>query len=594
MPHDPDAPTAVGDARGDERAHLTYETTFAPYFDYVEHAPTRPAIVDGAEATATGDPHPVVIVGGGPTGLALALGLANHGVASVVLEHDTTVCSGSRAGAITRRTLQIFDRLGVLEPMLEKGFAWSGGITYLGREEIFRFEAPPEAHQPIPASISLQQNYVEQFLVDEIERRPDLIELRWGSTVTGIERFDDHVELTVAAGGEAYRTSAEWLVACDGARSVVRRSLGLSLNGRNHEGRYIIIDIKADTRELPVGRRCWFDPPSNPGSTLLMYKKPDDMLRLDFQMLPDEDADEAMQPERVVARVRDHLGMIGVSGDWHPVWMSMYRASALTLDQYCHGRVIFAGDAAHLIPIFGVRGMNSCIDDTHNLAWKLAAICRGAVGPVAGQRLLQSYADERRYAAIENIRLASRGADFMSPPGSGSRLLRDAVLALAREVPDVRSLINPRQHSAIPLVESPLNLFPERSAELSEGPVPGDLMPDGPLARGELTSSIAAQVGTGFAVVTITPDGTVSSALRAAIDQLAQLPVAVGHVAIASGAPADLDIWHDVAGVVAPRCGASDHAVYLVRPDGHVLARWRQAQPAELLDAMRSVIEGSP
>src|SRR5690606_7029893 len=146
-------------------------------------------------------------------------------------------------------------------------------------------------------------------------------------------------------------------------------------------------------------------------------------------------------------------------------------------ERYRHGRVLFAGDAAHLVPIFGVRGMNSCIDDTHNLAWKLALVERGeAVGDAAGA-LLDSYSDERTYAAHENIRFASRSADFMSPPGPGSQLLRDAVLDLAGDQPWIRSLVNPRQHSAIPLLRSPLNQFPERSAEFDHGPGPGELLP---------------------------------------------------------------------------------------------------------------------
>lgn len=558
---------------------ISYETTFAPYFDYVEYAPVVPDLdAHGADPVA----HPVVIAGGGPTGLALALGLARHGVRSVVIEADTTVCSGSRAGAFTRRTLEICAHLGVLDRMLAKGFSWSKGITYRGTEEIFSFDAPSGRDDRLPASISLQQNYVEQYLVDAVAELPELIEIRWGSRVRAIERYDDHVDLEVSVDTDdvAYRMRAEWLVACDGARSTARNALGVRLDGRSHEGRYVIIDLFADTEHLPVGRRCWFDPPSNPGSTLLMYKKPDGMVRLDFQLRADEDPDEAMRPENVLARVRTHFEMLAVPEGWRPVWMSLYRASGLTLDDYRHGRVIFAGDAAHLVPIFGVRGMNSCIDDTHNLAWKLALVARGIVTDEAADRLLASYSDERVFAARENIRLASRGADFMSPPGPGSRLLRDAVLELAGDQTWVRSLINPRQHSAIPLVASPLNQAAGRSAEFDGGPAPGELLPECALAGGRFLGEL---VPPRFTAVCLSQDGVLDDGLRRCLDELGRRPgVELATVVIATA--------DDVYGSVASRLAARPGAVYLVRPDGHVLGRWRRPDAAELVAAIDAVV----
>jgi len=567
-------------ASPDQVLPVSYETTFAPYFDYVEHDPVVPPLDEAGRDPAA---HPVIIAGGGPTGLALALGLAHHGVASVVIEADTTVCSGSRAGAITRRTLEIFDRLGVLGPMMAKGFAWSKGITYRGTEEIFSFDAPASRDDRLPASISLQQNYVEQYLVDAVAAHPDLIELRWGSKVTAVEPHDDRVDVEIEVGDTTYRTSGSWLVACDGARSTARSALGLRLNGRNHEGRYVIIDLFADTEHLPVGRRCWFDPPSNPGSTLLMYKKPDGMVRLDFQLRPDEDADEAMRPDNVLARVRTHFEMLHVPDGWQPVWMSLYRASALTLDGYRHGRVVFAGDAAHLVPIFGVRGMNSCIDDTHNLAWKLALVERGIVTGAAASALLDSYSDERRYAATENIRFASRSADFMSPPGPGSQLLRDAVLDLAFDTPWVRSLINPRQHSAIPLVVSPLNQAAEASAEFAGGPVPGDLLPECALADGFL----GARVPPRFTAVCVSAGGRLDAELARHLDVLAARPgIELATVVVT----ADDDVHRSV----ADRLDAVDGTVYLLRPDGHVLARWRHAAGADVTAAVDAIVPVVP
>ncbi|MFD2498385.1 FAD-dependent monooxygenase [Rhizorhabdus histidinilytica] len=173
---------------------------------------------------------------------------------------------------------------------------------------------------------------------------------------------------------------AGWVVAADGARSVVRQALGLKLQGDSYEGRYLIADIEVAGVERPVERHVWFDPPSNPGSTVILHVQPDGIWRIDIQ-LRDEDGDEMLEEERLLPLLQAQLDMMGVTAGWTLVWKSIYRAHALTLDSYRHGRVMLAGDAAHLVPIFGVRGLNSGIDDAHNLAWKLALVAAGARRP---------------------------------------------------------------------------------------------------------------------------------------------------------------------------------------------------------------------
>ncbi|MEV7013956.1 FAD-dependent monooxygenase [Streptosporangium sp. NPDC051022] len=550
------------------------EITFAEYFDYVHHDPVLPS--PGAPGA------PVAIVGGGPTGLALALGLARYGVASVVLEADDTVCSGSRAGAITRRTLEIFERLGVVDPVLAKGFAWSTGRTFLRDQEVFTLRMPTDDDQKYPPGMSLQQNYVEQYLLDEVERYPDLIEVRWQNSLTGLEAGPDGVRLSVSTPKGDYSMEAGYVVACDGGRSTVRAELGLEMHGTTHEGRYVIIDIRIDTEGFPIGRRCWFDPPSNPGSTLLMYTKPDNMVRFDYQLRPEEDAEEAMRPENVLPRVQRHLEMMGVTREWEPVWLSLYRAHAVTLDDYRHGRVLFAGDAAHLVPIFGVRGMNSSLDDAHNLAWKLALVVRG----VATSALLDGYSGERVHAARENLRLASKGAEFMAPPTAPFRLMRDAVLSLSPGRPWITSLIDPRQHSAIPLYDSPLNAFPERSAEFADGPRPGDVLRECPLVLSGTGTHLTSLLGPHFTALCFTEDGTLSPGLGAVLAELAEGPVPFEARVISREAPA-VPAAHDASGRLFSMYGARPGSVYLVRPDGHVSARWLLADPDELVAAVR-------
>ncbi|MFP3533892.1 FAD-dependent monooxygenase, partial [Burkholderia sp. SIMBA_042] len=206
-------------------------------------------------------------------------------------------------------------------------------------------------------------------------------------------RHPDGVRVDIDTPLGGYALDADWIVASDGGRITVREALGLSLQGTSYEGRYVIVDIALDS-DRPTERLAYFDPPSNPGSTVLVHKQPDNVWRIDYQLRDDEDPEAAVKPENVIPRVQNLLDMMGERGAWSPIWITIYKANALTLERYRHGRVLFCGDAAHLVPIFGVRGANSGIDDADNVAWKLAYVIRG----LASDALLDSYSDERVFA----------------------------------------------------------------------------------------------------------------------------------------------------------------------------------------------------
>lgn len=556
------------------------ELTFEEYFPYTHHAARVPELSAGSEARR----HRVVIAGGGPTGLALALGLANHGVASVVLESDDTVCSGSRAGAFTRRTLEILEQLGVIDEVMRTGHSWSTGWTYFRDREVFRLQMPHDDSQKYPPAISHLQNYIEQCLVDAAKRHSDLIDLRWQSRVDQVQQLSDGVRMHVRTPQGNYALETDWLVACDGGRSTVRELLDLRMQGQRHEGRFVIIDIRIDTEGLPVGRRCWFDPPSKPGGTLLMYKKPGGMLRFDYQLRDEDDEAEEMKPERVFAQVDRHLEMMGIRREWKPVWMSLYRASALTLERYWHDRVLFAGDAAHLVPIFGVRGMNSAIDDAHNLAWKLAFVVRGLAAPA----LLETYSNERVYAARENHRFASKSAEFMAPPTPAARLMRDAVLSLCASDPWFSSLLNPRQHSAIPLVKSPLNMPADTGDVFSRGPRPGDILAECPLELqgkpGHLTDLLEPQ----FTVFYFSESGSLPTEWADAMAALASRVPLQAHAIARTKSEGAAAI--DASGRLFNLYDAAPGTAYLVRPDGHVMGRWKHPTPSVIEKALARVL----
>jgi 3-(3-hydroxy-phenyl)propionate hydroxylase len=349
----------------------------------------------------------------------------------------------------------------------------------------------------------------------------------------------------------------------------VRVLRGLQLEGMQYEGRYVIVDIEQDTRRA-VERLAWFDPPSNPSSTILMHRQPDNVWRIDYQIADHEDPAQAVKPENVLPRVQAHLDMIGETAPWKPLWISIYNAKCLTLPGYRDGRVLFAGDAAHLVPIFGVRGLNSGLDDAGNLAWKLALELRGNAAPT----LLDSYSIERVSAARENIAFGAKSTEFMAPPHRGFALMREAALRLALVAPRVRSLINPRQSSPVEYRESPLNRS-ETCGAFGAGPAAGTPAPEAKLRTLQGQAHLTQLFGSGFVALRFSnkPNTAGSLAQAAAATPAGADPPRLVRVA-AHGDPDGATVVDEL-GQAWQRYDAGEGTVYLIRPDGYVMGRWR-------------------
>jgi 3-(3-hydroxy-phenyl)propionate hydroxylase len=511
----------------------------------------------------------MLIAGGGPVGLTLSALLARQGVASLVIEADPGYCSGSRAICVSRRSQEILAWAGADKPLVAKGLPWTGGRSYWRDTEVLRFQMPSEPTQRFAPMLNIQQYYVEQFAHEALASAPRLAQVQWGSRVTALRSGEDFVDVEAEGVHGRQTVRADFVVACDGGRSTVREQLGLELEGTQYEGRYVIVDIVQKTKR-PVERLAWFDPPSNPGSTLLMHRQPDDVWRIDYQIRDDEDAAEAVKPENVLPRVRSHLAMIGENEPWEPLWISIYNAKCLTLRDYRQGRVFFAGDAAHLVPIFGVRGLNSGLDDAGNLAWKLARVLEGN----APDQLLDSYSAERVHAARENIAYGAKSTEFMAPPNFAFRLMREATLRLAVTDDKVRALINPRQSSPIAYTGSPLNV-PQQGQWSHAMAEPGMPAPEALLEGAQGPLHLTQCFGKDF-VCLVFGDG----ALPEAVAALTQHGVAV----------LDVPPEADALGQARARYGLPDaqaRGLVLVRPDAYVMGRWRGLDPAPLLAAMR-------
>src|SRR6201996_9070989 len=391
--------------------------------------------------------HPVVVVGAGPVGLSLAIDLAQRGQSVVLLDDADRIGEGSRAICFSKRSLEYWDRLGVGQRMVDKGVVWSVGRIFHGASQLYQFNLLPEEGHKRPAFITLQQFYAEAYLVDRVQELAE-IDLRWRNRVIGLEQHNDHAVLTVETPEGPYRIRAAYVVACDGARSSLRQVVGAEFAGQVFEDQFLIADVKM-TAEFPTERCFWFDPPFHAGRSALLHKQPDDIWRIDLQLDPDADAVAEKRPENVRPRIARMLG----HNKFEFEWISLYKFQCRRMQRFLHGRVIFAGDAAHQVSPFGARGANSGLEDAENLSWKLDRVLR----KTSPESLLESYHIERSAAADENIRESTRSTDFMAPVTKQEARLRKAVLSLAKETEFGKRMVNGGRLSVPSIYEASLS-----------------------------------------------------------------------------------------------------------------------------------------
>ncbi len=525
---------------------------------------TNPVYAYRKSADESGVPahRPVVVVGAGPIGLAAAIDLAQHDVPVVVLDDDNTVSVGSRAICYAKRALEILDRLGCGERIVQKGVGWNTGRVFFRDEPVYQFDLLPESGHRRPAFVNLQQYYLEEYLVDRANELHG-IDIRWQNRVVSVVPRADGVELRVATPEGEYRLECDWLIAADGARSPVRTMMGLESEGQIFRDRFLIADIHMTSR-FPSERWFWFDPPFHPNQSVLLHRQADDVWRVDFQLGWDADPEQERKPERILPRLK---AMLGAGTEFEIEWASVYTFQCRRMQHFRHGRVLFAGDAAHLVSPFGARGANSGFQDADNLVWKLALVMSG----LAPERLLDSYDVERTAAADENILNSTRATDFITPKSAVSRTFRDAVLALAKRHAFARRLVNsgrlsvPRIHT-----ESPLNTPDPEGEAFAGAMVPGAPAADAPVIgpRGEW---FLDYLHNGFTLLTFDAAATPEEIAALAHDQIPCRVVQIGgrnddgHL-----------VLDDAAGLLAQRYDGGPGTCYLFRPDQIVCARWRR------------------
>lgn len=505
--------------------------------------------------------HPLVVVGAGPVGLAAAIDLAQRGHAVVLLDDADRIGEGSRGLCYSKRALEILDTLGCGEAVAGQGVQWKIGKVHFRDQLVYEFDLLPEDGHKMPAFVNLQQFYLEKHLVERARQLPG-IDLRWSNKVTSLELLADGARAVVETPEGPYAIEADWLIAADGAKSSLREMLGLDFIGETFRDRFLIADIRMEA-EFPAERRFWFEPPFHDGQSTLLHKQPDDVWRIDFQIGWDADPDEEMKPERV----RPRLDRMLEGRAYDIVWCSVYTFQCRRMANFVHGRVLFAGDAAHQVSPFGARGANSGFGDAQNLAWKLDLLLRGE----AGERLVDSYSAERIQAAEENIGHSTHSTDFMVPKSKGAEMLRNAVLDLARTMPFARRMVNSGRLHMPERYASPLTTADDEAFAGSAAlglPAPDAEMQDADGAKVWLLNALSP----GFNLLAMA-----GGALKREL--ATKLPAGVALTVVGE----DLIDAH---GYFKARFDATPGACYLLRPDHYLCARWRQFDADKLARAL--------
>ncbi|MEU3344695.1 FAD-dependent oxidoreductase [Streptomyces sp. NPDC006700] len=341
----------------------------------------------------------VLIVGAGPSGLTLGIDLARRGVDALVVERGDGLFPGSRGKGIQPRTLEVFDDLGVLDAVRAAGGAYPVGMIWRNGERAgeHRMFDPVEATEdsPYAEGLMVPQSRTQRILLERLEELGGRV--AFGREAVGLAQDEDGVTVRFASGAEV---RARYVVAADGGRSAVRRALGIGMTGETVDPSPMLV---ADVRITGLDRDNWHIFPAGGESGGFMAICPLAGTE-DFQVVagfPEGTAvDLSLDGVREVVAARSHLAPEDLT---EVRWASDFRPRAALADRFREGRVLLAGDAAHIHSPAGGQGLNTSVQDAYNLGWKLGAVLRDGVPG----SLLSTYEEERRPVAAGMLALST-------------------------------------------------------------------------------------------------------------------------------------------------------------------------------------------
>ncbi len=527
----------------------------------------------------TGDP--VVVIGNGPVGETASLLLARWGIPVVVLDgRPMRDMIGSKAICQQRDVLDVWESVGVGRQLADEGVTWSTARTYYKDRELFSITLADAGQSGFPPFVNISQSRTEEVLAGKMADNP-LIEQRWGHEVTIIRQDESRVCLTCSTVDGEVEVRAPYVVMAAGPRAGnLRRQLGVGFPGQSYSDRFIICDIRAELPGWERERRFYLDPSWNPGRQVLIHPTPGSVFRIDWQVAEDVDLDEEERSGTLDERIR---AIIGPEAPYAIVWKSIYTFHGRRAERMKVGRVVLAGDCAHLVAPFGARGLNSGVHDAENAAWKLAFVLRGW----ASEALLQTYDPERMAAAGENLDITETTMRFLVPQNEAERADRLDVLEHALSDPEARSQVDSgRMYEPFWYIDSPLTTpdpgrpFPGRPARGQVlPPLPGIIVPDTPITDPTHPEASRLRDIARDGLLVLVADDVVRDDVQEFAAGLTAVPVRT--VALRTLTPD---------GSLAAILGAEPGEAWVIRPDCHIAAVVLAADRATLAGAICRVL----
>ena len=545
----------------------------------------------------------VLVVGAGPTGLTMAAELTRHGVPCRLIDKKSDVTDKTKALTLQSRTMEVFEDMGLIEEVLEKGRPVAGFSFYTEGKRIFHV-ASAELDTPYPYIMLYPQFETERSLYNHLKGLG--VDVEWNTEILELQQNGQIKVKLQQENGNIELIEPDYLIACDGGRSFCRKALDIKLEGETFDSEFLIADLKLDWANPPT-KDEWHGYFTDQGFVLIASLDGENSWRMVTEVPWDmQESDASYYEQPTFAEFKEMFEMLNPIPGLElsePNWLSRFRIHRRIIDRFRHGNVFFAGDAAHLHSPAGGQGMNTGIQDAYNLAWKLALVCRG----VGNLELLDTYNTERYPLIKRQVQTTDAAFKMMLLRHPVSRAIRDRLASLLDNIEPLQHRMEKRasmitinyrnspivdQYRELPLsLGNPIKEIAEIAVwrDFGEAPHAGDRAPDFVFNSNGAEKRLFEIIrGTSHKLLMFVgnydePDFEADFKQRYSLIRErygeAIAPILIHMNELPFEAPEGISVVQDDEGELHQRYGAHSHCIYLIRPDGYIGYR---SQPAKL------------